>query len=503
MGRDDSRSNHERWAALRHAIIGPLLAAPPERGELAQELRRLSEKTWKHPITGEPKRFGVSTLERWLGMARHSDNPVRALRRQVRVDAGTRPSMSPAVCSALRTLYRQHSGWSVQLHRDNLVVIADEQQLGTVPSPSTVGRWMRDHGLVRQPSRRQRETEAAEEARRRFEEREVRSYEKAFVNALWHVDFHDGSRKVLTRGGRWLTPQLIALLDDRSRVCAHAQWYLDEKAQTLVHASSQGFQKRGLPRDMMLDGGSAMKAQEFLMGLADLGIELKRTVAYAPEQNAKCEVWWAAVEGRLMPMLEGGKDLTLDLLNDSTAAWVEGDYNRAYHSEIGTTPLQRFLAGPDVGRVCPSSDELRRAFRCDDWRTQRQSDGTLTVRGCRFEVPNRLRHLKRLRIRYARWNLSTVDVVDPRDRTQVLCTLYPLDKTQNADGRRRRLEPLDDEPFHVDGPPAPVGIAPLLRKLMADYAATGLPPAYLRDHRGGGEDDITTDPETDDEESEQ
>ena len=81
MGRDDSRSNHERWAALRHAIIGPLLAAPPERGELAQELRRLSEKTWKHPITGEPKRFGVSTLERWLGMARHSDNPVRALRR--------------------------------------------------------------------------------------------------------------------------------------------------------------------------------------------------------------------------------------------------------------------------------------------------------------------------------------------------------------------------------------------------------------------------------------
>jgi putative transposase len=36
------------------------------------------------------------------------------------------------------------------------------------------------------------------------------------------------------------------------------------------------------------------------------------------------------------------------------------------------------------------------------------------------------------------------------------------------------------------GPPAtarkPPGIAPLLRALMADYAATGLPPAYLPKH---------------------
>src|SRR3970040_1450180 len=102
MSEGDGRSNHERWAALRHAIIGPLLAAPPERGELGRELRRLSEKRWKHPITGEPVRFGVSTLERWLSAAKSADNPMRALRRQVRRDAGTRPSMTPPVCAALR-----------------------------------------------------------------------------------------------------------------------------------------------------------------------------------------------------------------------------------------------------------------------------------------------------------------------------------------------------------------------------------------------------------------
>jgi putative transposase len=143
------------------------------------------------------------------------------------------------------------------------VVVAEQQELGAVPSSSTVRRWMREHGLRRQPHRRQRDTEAAEQARRRFEEREVRSYEAEYVNGLWHLDFHDGSRNVLTRGGRWMTPKLLALLDDRSRLCCHAQWYLDETAETLSHGSCQGFQKRGLPREMMFDGGSAMKAAEF------------------------------------------------------------------------------------------------------------------------------------------------------------------------------------------------------------------------------------------------
>ena len=53
--------------------------------------------------------------------------------------------------------------------------------------------------------------------------------------------------------------------------------------------------------------------------------------------------------------------------------------------------------------------------------------------------------------------------------------LYPLDKTRNADGVRRAIQ----TPASDDGPSPAPGIAPLLKKLMADYAATGLPPAYI------------------------
>ena len=56
---------HERWAHLRFSVIGQLLAAPPPKGELKAALRALAERTWLHPTTGEPVRFGFSTIERW------------------------------------------------------------------------------------------------------------------------------------------------------------------------------------------------------------------------------------------------------------------------------------------------------------------------------------------------------------------------------------------------------------------------------------------------------
>jgi hypothetical protein len=131
------------------------------------------------------------------------------------------------------------------------------------------------------------------------------------------------------------------------------------------------------------------------------------------------------------------------------------------------------LAGPDVSRKSPSSVELRRAFRTEQSRAQRRSDGTITVEGVRFELPSRYRALRRVTVRVARWDLAAVDLIDVRTG-RFLTTLLPLDKTKNADGLRRTLEPVSTDPASV-----PAGVAPLMKKLMADYAATGLPPAFL------------------------
>ena len=110
-------------------------------------------------------------------------------------------------------------------------------------------------------------------------------------------------------------------------------------------------------------------------------------------------------------------------------------------------------------------------------RKQRLSDGTLTFAGVRYEVPNAYRTLLRPTIRVSRWDLSSVDLVDPR-RGIHLATLFPIDKEANPDRKRRTLVELNVK-AQLEPRETPAGIAPLMKQYMAEYAATGLPPAYI------------------------
>jgi transposase InsO family protein len=480
-------SVHERWAHLRFSVIGQLLAAPPPRGQLRAELARLASRTWQHPISGEPVRFARSTIERWwLRARRERRDPVGVLRRKVRADAGVQ-QVCLAIREALRAQYAAHPSWSVKLHYDNLrAAAAQRTELAPVPSYSSIRRLFHAQGWRKRRRLTTRDTAGAERAEARLASREVRSYEAEYVGGLWHWDGHVSSHAVLTVRGEWAKPVLIGILDDRSRLACHLQWYRVESAPNVAHALSQAFQKRGLPRAGMSDNGAANLSAEVTEGLARLGIVHERTLPYSAYQNGKQEVFWGQVEGRLMAMLENVADLSLELLNEATQAWVEYEYNRAIHSEIGETPLARYLAGPEVLRPSPDSAALRAAFTRSERRMQRLSDGTLVIGAQRFEVPNRYRHLRELVVRYASWDLSIVHLVDERSG-QLLCRLYPQDKQRNAEGRRAPLEPLaastpsaTPPPPSVPATPPQTGpMAPLLERLMRERAATGLPPAYL------------------------
>ena len=364
------------------------------------------------------------------------------------------------------------------MHLDNLaVLIAADSELGSVPSYSTLHRYRKTNGLHKQRRVNKRNTQGALLAQERLEKREVRSFEVDHVNALWHLDFHHGSRKILGKNGVWYQPQLLCILDDHSRLVCHMQWVIDETTESLVHGFKQALQKRGLPRALMSDNGAAMTSAEFTQGLERLGILHQTTLPYSPYQNAKQEILWAQVEGRLMAMLDGEQNLTLALLNEATIAWVEFEYHRKVHTEIASTPLDRYVKDPNVGRPCPNTTILEEAFCEQLTRKQRRSDGSVTLHGCRFEVPSQYRHLQHLSLRCARWDLSHIFLIDPH-QDSCIATLYPQDKSKNANAQRRSFATLT-APELTPATKQPAGLSPLIKKLMADYAATGLPPAYL------------------------
>ncbi len=473
------RSTSSLWARFRFSVVGALLSAPPPHGELKAALRLLAEKTWTHPVSGRDVRFAAGTIERWFYISRRErDDPVGVLRRAIRKDCG-KISLTPAIAEHLAKQYVHHPCWSYQLHYDNLVALQRiDPSLGPVRSYSTVRRYMKAHGMLRKKRPERKLSPGQARAAYRRETREIRSYEAEYVGSLWHLDFHHGSHKVLAPDGTWQRPLVLGILDDHSRLCCHLQWYLSETAEDLVHGLSQAIQKRGLPRALLTDNGSAMLADEFKEGLLSLGIYHERTMSYSPYQNGKQESFWTNLEGRLMEMLDGLPELTLDFLNQATQAWVEIEYNRKVHREISCSPVERFAQAPDVLRPSPSSNALREAFRLQTTRRQRRGDGTISLDGVRFEIPARYRHFTDVVVRYARWDLSRVDLVDPRGET-ILAPIYPLDRNRNADGRRALIEPDTSELPASDGHQPNNGLPPLLKKILQEYSATGMPPAYL------------------------
>jgi len=65
----------------------------------------------------------------------------------------------------------------------------------------------------------------------------------------------------------------------------------------------------------MTDRGSAMISAEFTAAYMPWAFCMFQTLPYSPRVNGKQENLWSQVEGRLLAMLEGEENLSLEQLN--------------------------------------------------------------------------------------------------------------------------------------------------------------------------------------------
>lgn len=76
MKEEATQRGPQRWSQFRFSVVGPLLASPPARGTLWQELEKLAAKTWKHPVDGGAIQPTAKTIEDWYYQARGQRDPV-------------------------------------------------------------------------------------------------------------------------------------------------------------------------------------------------------------------------------------------------------------------------------------------------------------------------------------------------------------------------------------------------------------------------------------------
>ena len=100
---------------------------------------------------------------------------------------------------------------------------------------------MKERGWDKKAARQNNQTPGQKAAQERLEQREVRIYESSHVHALWHLDFHKAWRNVVDSKGKWHVAHVLAILDDRSRVCNHIQWchhglFINKSSNNVSHA---------------------------------------------------------------------------------------------------------------------------------------------------------------------------------------------------------------------------------------------------------------------------
>jgi len=422
---------------FRYSVIESLLSLDLKHGELSAKIKELSEIMFYHPLKKQRVQIPFKTIERWYYKAKNNDNIYEGLsNKREKTDRQIR-SISEEMIPCLEELIKSYPEWSKKLLWENWLVSLQKSGINPpYPSYSTALRFFKEINYNPAPKMQVSEQRKVYISSK-FKEK--RSFREPFVGGMYHLDFHTGNILIANKHGLLKAPKGIAIKDSFSGFVCHFQWYFNETAESLIHALSQAFMKYGKPKKIMADNGSAMISKEYTAGLIALGIEDIKTPPYSPWKNGKIERYWQIVEKRLIAMLKETKGIDLHQLNTLTQIWLTEEYHNTIPQGCVRSIHDRFLlTEPKQLKDIRNIEDIKFAFMRNEERKVKKEDGTISLNGITFELPAEYKHLQKVTVRFASWDLSKIYLIS--DSGVIFASAFPLNAYQNASGIRRKYE---------------------------------------------------------------
>jgi transposase InsO family protein len=360
-------SHDEAVALFRYGLIADLLHLPPGHRRLAAQLREKAERDYEIPGSVR-RRVAAETLRDWLYAYRRGG--FDALKPRPRRDTGHTRALPQAVADQLCALKETHPAFSVAM----LIATARQQQLvhtDVVLAPATVHRLLSRQGLMAPPS-----DGPTTKDRRRF----------AFdaPNELWMSDVMHGPSVLDGDDRRRHKTYLIALLDDATRIIPAAAFARSETVAAFLPVFERAIRRRGLPKRVYVDNGSAFRSRHLALVCAKLGVTLIHARPFQPQAKGKMERWFRTLRTQLLPTLTDADTRDLDALNRRLWAWIEDEYHYASHRGLeGATPIDRWAS--NAAHVQLPTTDLSDVFLFEEKRKVQQ-DRTVSLHGVVYEV---------------------------------------------------------------------------------------------------------------------
>jgi transposase InsO family protein len=354
-------------ALFRYSVIADLTQLEPHHRGYYTLLKDKAEREYTIPGTLR-RRVAAETMRGWLRAYRRSG--FDALLPRARADQGSARAIPQPVVDLLCQLKEDDAALSIpalikvarERHTD---VVSDE----VVLAESTVHRLLSKRGLMKK-----KKDEPTTKDRRRFE------HENA--GDLWMSDVMYGPK--IRHSGTARQTYLIAFIDDATRLIPFATFTFSEGAICYLTVLEQALRRRGLPKRLYVDNGSAFRSRQLALVCAKLGIALIHAKPYTPQGKGKMERWFRTVRMQYLATLAPEHRTSLEAMNRALSVWIEGEYHHAPHRGLGDeTPADKWARCSDGVRM-PDAN-LSEHFLAEQKRRV-QKDRTVTLEGVAFEV---------------------------------------------------------------------------------------------------------------------
>ena len=365
-------------AYLKMRVLGAIDMA--EGKTIRDRIKAVSQMTFTDE-EGHPRQFTWKTISTWL--CRYQKHGVTVMENKTRSDKGkVRKVPLEEVAEAVQKVLPKVHHAIPKLSLVYRLCIEEGWLTRSQIAPNTFRRVVKQYELLKP------DLECAHKVRLAFA--------KAHANEMWQADTLYGPYVQVS--GSPVQTRLIAFLDDASRVCCHAQFFLAENVDTLIESLRAAFYKRGVPHALYVDNGSIYSSKEIVQICARVGCLLQHTPVRDGAAKGKVERFFRTVRDQF---LARSLDLSsLDNLNRQFTLWAEEQYNAQPHSVLGMSPLDRFALDRKWVRFLPPNEANDELFFVEEERHVR-ADNTFSFKSLRFEAP---RHLpdRTIHIRFQR-----------------------------------------------------------------------------------------------------
>jgi hypothetical protein len=447
-------------ALFRIAVLGPLVGAQLDHGDVVAICREMAQRRWQWP-DGTLEEIAADTIRGWYYAYRRGG--FAALRPRDRKDLGTteiRASLAELILRAKRERPRRSIPRIIRI-----LVRAKRAREGEL-SKSAVHRLLERHRISSRP--------------RRGPSAERRSFLYELPGDLLIGDSLHVRRKVIDADGRLRKAYLLSQIDCATRYVPESYFALHEDAPAQEKGLKQVLRAHGRWLRYYVDLGPAYVARSLRIICAELDMRLlhagKRDAAAKGAIERWHRTWREEVEYELPD-----HPIPLSELEEKHRAWLACDYHARVHGTTRRAPREHWLELCDHLRPLPRGADLDQLFL---HRAIRKVSKVGTVRwgGGRLEVsPDLSEH--EVELRY--------DPTEPDSRPKVfveghfVCDTVPLDLYRNAHRKRRRGLGSPDPTVE------PTGIDPLA-DLVRDHQRLTSPLGFLAGKETTDEDDDST-----------